>query len=426
MPRTFVGFGFGPIQSALFLLEAWRSGSFDRFVVADVDADLVGAVRRAKGVYTVNVASPEGVTTHSPGGIEIHDTRTAEGRAAIVSAIAEAREAAVALPSVNFYDRGGEASVAALLAAGLRQRDPGDSLLVYAAENDTEAANLLTAAVGRHLDPARMAGFEAIDTVIGKMSGIITDDGTIKHLGLATMTPDLPRAVLVEEFNRILVSRPTRHARPPGIDVFLQKDDLEPFEEAKLYGHNATHALLAYFADLHGYRVVSEVTRSPELMDKACRAFLEESGRTLVARHAGLGDPLFTDEGYREYADDLLRRMTNPYLNDLVDRVGRDPVRKLGYRDRLYGTMRLALEQGVEPRLYAEGAAAGLLFLVRRWGDQPHTENLERPHGVDDLTPEKVEGLLRGIWGKEADERAGELIRLTVDALARLRAVYTL
>ncbi len=426
MPRTFVGFGFGPIQSALFLLEAWRSGSFDRFVVADVDADLVEAVRRANGVYTVNVASPEGVTTHSPGGIEIHDTRTAEGRAAIVSAIAVAREVAVALPSVSFYDRGGDASVAALLAAGISRRDPGDSLLIYAAENDTEAANLLTAAVGRHLDPARMADFEAIDTVIGKMSGIITDAGTIQELGLATMTADLPRAVLVEEFNRILVSRPTRHARPLGIGVFLQKDDLEPFEEAKLYGHNATHALLAYFADLHGYRVVSEVTRSPELMDKACRAFLEESGRTLVARHANLGDPLFTEEGYREYADDLLRRMTNPYLNDLVDRVGRDPVRKLGYRDRLYGTMRLALEHGVEPRLYAEGAAAGLLFLHRRWDDQPHTENLQRPRHINDLTPENVGALLRGIWGSDADESAEELVRLTVDALARVRAVYTL
>jgi mannitol-1-phosphate 5-dehydrogenase len=88
-------------------------------------------------------------------------------------------------------------------------------------------------------------------------------------------------------------------------------------------------------------------------------AFLEESGAALIARHQGM-DPLFTAEGFRAYAEDLLVRMTNPYLRDRVERVVRDPLRKLGWDDRLIGTMRLALDVGITPHRFALGAAAAL------------------------------------------------------------------
>ena len=45
--RTFVGFGFGPIQTGLFLSEAFASCRFGRLVVAEVMADLVAAIRGA-------------------------------------------------------------------------------------------------------------------------------------------------------------------------------------------------------------------------------------------------------------------------------------------------------------------------------------------------------------------------------------------
>jgi mannitol-1-phosphate 5-dehydrogenase len=56
-------------------------------------------------------------------------------------------------------------------------------------------------------------------------------------------------------------------------------------------------------------------------------------------------------------------RMTNPYLGDTVERVGRNPQRKLGWDDRLVGTMRLALRENLAPRRYALGAAAALAGL---------------------------------------------------------------
>jgi hypothetical protein len=61
--HTFVGFGFGPIQSGLFVAEAFKSGNFKRIVIAEIDQKLVDAIRANKGSYAVNVASSSGITT---------------------------------------------------------------------------------------------------------------------------------------------------------------------------------------------------------------------------------------------------------------------------------------------------------------------------------------------------------------------------
>jgi len=197
------------------------------------------------------------------------------------------------------------------------------------------------------------------------MSGVIVDPEEIESQQLATITPDEGRAFLVEAFNRILISR-IQYDEPfsRGISVLAEKADLLPFEEAKLYGHNATHALAAYLGALRGAERIADLRGIPGILPFLRAAFIEESGEALVRKHAGV-DPLFTRAGYAHYADDLLERMTNPFLRDSVERVGRDPQRKLGWDDRLIGTIRVALREGVEPWRYAVGAAAALTTLDR-------------------------------------------------------------
>ncbi len=57
-------------------------------------------------------------------------------------------------------------------------------------------------------------------------------------------------------------------------------------------------------------------------------------------------------------------RITNPHLADTVARASRDVVRKLGINDRIFGTMSLALEHGIEPSNMAMGAMAGVALLL--------------------------------------------------------------
>jgi mannitol-1-phosphate 5-dehydrogenase len=198
--------------------------------------------------------------------------------------------------------------------------------------------------------------------------------------------------VLVEEFNRILISRILLPGFTRGIRVFEEKDDLLPFEEAKLYGHNAVHALLGSLARLRGYASMSEVRGDAQLLSLGRWAFQRESGAALIAKHGKTGDPLFTDRGFEAYADDLLQRMTNPFLHDKVERIIRDPRRKLAWNDRFFGTMRLALARGITPNALAQGAAAETLFAM------------EQEPGAAQSARE----FLQGLWGAEAEgeERA--------------------
>jgi mannitol-1-phosphate 5-dehydrogenase len=417
--RAYVGFGFGPIQAGLFLYEAYRSGNFGRLVVAEVLPDLISNLRQAGGYYTLNIAHPDRVESVRIGPVEINDPSVAADRERHIAALAEAQEIGTAIPSVTFYKSAGPGSLHRLLADGLRRKgaNGGPAAVVYTAENHNHAAEILEAAVLGEIPAAEhertRAGVQFLNTVIGKMSGVISEPDTIREHGLATITPPDRHAFLVEVFNRILVSRIQTQACDGGspfrrgIEVFEEKENLLPFEEAKLYGHNATHALAAYVGALAGSRRIADLESTPGALAFLRAAFLQESGEALVRKHEGV-DPLFTSEGYALYADDLLSRMTNPYLLDTVERVGRDPQRKLGWNDRLVGTMRLVLEQGIEPRRYAFGAAAALAAL----------------DGSILIQDRPVRTLLSPLWrGMSPSPEESEAVLTRVEgALRRLRA----
>lgn len=408
--RTFVGFGFGPIQSGLFLYEAFASGRFDRFVVAEVDQALVNAVRRAGGRYTINIAHHDRIEQATVGPIDIRNPNDAEDRAALVDAIAQSSEMATALPSVRIYDLGGTSSAAGMISDGLARGEADEPRIIYAAENHNHAAERLREQIERMGASRACANLQCLNTVIGKMSGVVSDAGMMSTLGLAPMTPDGDRAVLVEQFNHILISRISLPDYERGIDVFVEKDDLLPFEEAKLYGHNAIHAMIGYLLKLRGGETMDEAVGHDDLMAAARRAFLDESGAALCRKYAHLNDELFTAAGYEAYADDLLKRMVNPHLHDLVSRVTRDPLRKLGWEDRLYGTMRLALDAGIEPQNLALGAAAAVHCMI---GDTMPA-GWDRPVPTPEATDrDTLASLLRAVWDKAADDKADALIDLT-------------
>jgi mannitol-1-phosphate 5-dehydrogenase len=372
--RTYVGFGFGAIQAGLFLYEAFGAGAFRRLVVAEVLPEVVAAVRRAGGMYYVNIAHLDRVEHAPVGPVAVEDPAAESDRRRLVEAIAGAEELGTAVPSVKFYISDAPGSLHRILAEGLRRKAAagGPRAVVYAAENHNHAAEILEAAVLDEVPAGERDGVHArvrfLNTVIGKMSGVVTDPAEVQAQGLTPIAPGLARAFLVEAFNRILISQiqfEETGEEPPfrrGMRAFEEKPDLLPFEEAKLYGHNATHALAAYIGAVRGIQRIADLPGVAGILPFLRAAFIEESGAALIGKHAGV-DPLFTPDGYRAYADDLLARMTNPYLQDTAERVGRDPQRKLGWDDRLIGTLRVALRQGVAPRRYALGAAAALAVL---------------------------------------------------------------
>jgi mannitol-1-phosphate 5-dehydrogenase len=414
--RTFVGFGFGAIQSGLFLYEAYQSGAFGRLVVAEVMPEIVAALRASGGMFGVNIAHDDHIERTQVGPIALENPAIAEDRERLFVAVAEADEIATAVPSVAFYMSDAPGSLHRILAEGLRRKaaNGGTRCVVYTAENNNHAAEALEAAVMSEIpadeQPAVRAHVRFLNTVVGKMSGVVGAAEIAEH-DLLPLTPGSSRTFLVEAFNRILITE-VDFSEPftRGIRVFEEKDDLLPFEEAKLYGHNATHALLAYLAMAVGVERIDQLRDFPGMVEFARAAFMKESGAALIEKYGGL-DGLFTRRGYSAYVEDLLTRMTNPYLRDTAERVGRDPQRKLGWDDRLIGVMRVALAHDIRPLRYALGAAAAVAAL-------------EKAEGSGELIGDALRNRLLALWGESAPagEEREKVLKLVGAARVYLRS----
>jgi mannitol-1-phosphate 5-dehydrogenase len=416
--HIFAGFGFGPIQAGLFVKEAFASGNFTRVVTAEIDRQLVEAVRANGGSYYVNVAKADGIEVLRIDNIELLNPNVPRDKKILLEALTQSTEITTCLPSVDFYDSGSAGSVAQLLAEGLKS-SRATATIIYTAENNNRAAEILQEAVVKELGALPAKKVQFLNTVIGKMSRVVIEPGEIQRRKLTTIAPGIQRAFLVEQFNRILVTRTRISGFEPGIEVFTEKDDLLPFEEAKLYGHNAIHALLGFIGALKGYTSMTEVAQDSVIMKIGRDAFLQESGAALIKKYAHLQDELFTEAGYEVYAQDLLVRMTNPYLADTVARVSRDIVRKLGPDERIFGTMQLALEYGIEPKNMALGAMSGIVLLLQKADEYGVPQQLR----FDDwrrLEQKHIGQLLNWVWSGQERADADRLIRYTHQAMERL------
>ena len=351
--KIFLGIGLGPIQTGIFVAGASKGG-FDRIVVAEVDETVKNAVNSNGGSITVNIAAKDHVYKEVYSNLELYSPAKPEELAKLIDAAASATEIATALPSVKFFG-----PTAAWLREGFR-RNPNATRYIYTAENDNHAAEKLEKEVGEAFPNTYY-----LNTVIGKMSDVARGEDVEKR-SLAPLAAGLDRAHLVEEFNWILISS------APGVENrqvknLYEKQDLFPFEFAKLYGHNATHFLLGMLGASKGLKTMAELKDCPEFLQIGRDAFIGESGVALCKKYAGVDD-MFTESGMKAYAEGLIERMQNPYLSDAIERVIRDIPRKLSWDDRVIGTMRLALSQGVTPLNFAKGA---LLAARVQFGNDP-------------------------------------------------------
>ncbi len=395
--KTFLGFGLGAVQSGLMLYEAIKSGNFNRYVILEVNSDLVKSIRDADCTLNINTSTENGIIKSKIYDFEIYNPQEVADKKSIESAIFQADEMATAIPSINYYDHGGENSITNLLA---RNINPDKPQIIYTAENHNYASEILWDKIISSTTEKKLKQFQILNTVIGKMGGVIQDSSTISELGLDLQVPGGQSAILVEEFNNIIVSKVRLNGFKRGINVFQEKDDLLPFEEAKLFGHNAVHSMLGFLAYLKNYHYMSEIRDDPPLYHYGEIAFRDECGALLLKKYNDFNDPLFTEEGFEFYGSDLLKRMTNPYLRDEVKRICRDPIRKIGYNDRFLGTMREAFKQNVVAKKIAQAVIGGLCYI----SNEKISIGIDYPVNLSALNTGNIKTILGEIWRDEKDD----------------------
>jgi len=146
--------------------------------------------------------------------------------------------------------------------------------------------------------------------------------------------------VKLESFYEWVVdATPFKDHETPSIEGIKWVDDLIPYIERKLFTVNTGHAAAAY----HGYNrkktTVYDALKDAEIMDEVRRALAETS--TLIVGKHGI------EEGeQKEYVEKIIKRISNPHLEDANERVGRAPLRKLSRKERFIGPAAELAEQG--------------------------------------------------------------------------------
>lgn len=161
--------------------------------------------------------------------------------------------------------------------------------------------------------------------------------------------------VRVEEFKEWIVQENLFKGEIPKIEGMQLTDNLMAFVERKLFTLNTGHAITAYLGVQKGYETIKESIEDEEIA-KIVKDAMKESGEVLIKRYD------FDREKHYAYIEKIIKRFKNPYLKDEVSRVGRQPLRKLGYNDRLIKPLRGTIEYNTSNDNLIKGIAAALKY----------------------------------------------------------------
>ncbi|GAK57670.1 mannitol-1-phosphate 5-dehydrogenase [Candidatus Vecturithrix granuli] len=292
--------------------------------------------------------------------------------------------------------------IAPLIAAGvkLRHQEQTSPVDIYLCENLYEAADMLKKAVRQCLDSETAAWAEEhigfVGTSVARMVPAASGRFGVQD----------PLFVVADSYHKLAYDGPARRGQEPDIQGMYAVKNFQAEVERKLFTHNLGHAALAYLGYLKGYTYVHEPFDDPEL----CAIFngaLDETTEALLKRYPD-------DLDAREHADirkDVNIRFGNPLIMDTVQRVARDPIRKLGPNDRLIGSAKLCQQYGIFPKRIASICGAALRY---DYSEDPEAVKLQamiREIGVAQT--------LQQVSGVEPTSAFGQEILNTYDELQK-------
>lgn len=240
--------------------------------------------------------------------------------------------------------------IAPLLAKALVIRlESGNTqaLNVIACENMVRGTSFFKAKIFEQLTASQQAEIE-------KYVGFV-DSAVDRIVPPAEVNPSDPLEVTVEEFSEWIVDKTQFKGDVPNIKGMELTDNLMAFVERKLFTLNTGHLICAYLGKQAGVKWIKEAIAINSIRS-AVKSTMEESGAVLIKRYG------FDPQAHFTYIEKILKRFANPYLNDDVNRVGREPIRKLSENDRLIKPLTGTLEYGLANQHLISGVVMALQY----------------------------------------------------------------
>ncbi|MBR0382511.1 MAG: mannitol-1-phosphate 5-dehydrogenase [Eubacterium sp.] len=184
---------------------------------------------------------------------------------------------------------------------------------------------------------------------------------------------EVPTTVVVENYFEWNVEKASFKGEIPQIEGMNLADNLDAYIERKLFTLNTGHCITAYLGVIKGLPTIKEAIEDPEIYALVHEA-MQQSGDGLVHKHG------FDAEAHAAYIEKIIKRFKNPYLEDDVTRVGREPLRKLSPTDRLVKPTMTALGFGLPVDKLIVGIGAAL-----RYNNPDDPQSLEMQEQIKEL-----------------------------------------
>ncbi|KAL8800806.1 MAG: hypothetical protein Q9182_004914 [Xanthomendoza sp. 2 TL-2023] len=316
-----VHFGGGNIGRG-FVAEKLHLAGFE-VVFVDVMDSIIEQLQKTKE-YTVTEIGGEGEKVNKITNYRAINSKTHE--ADVIDEITSADLVTCAVgPNVLKF-------IAPVIGKAIDKRTASKPLAVIACENAIGATDTL-------------AGFikDSKNTPQDRLESI-HDRASFANSAIDRIVPGQdPNAglnVKIESFYEWVVDKtPFAKEGHPEISAIKWVDDLNPYIERKLFTVNTGHAAAAYYGHARGKHTIHEALQDSEI-NKIVHDCLSETSHLIVKKHG------ITVEEQKAYVDKIVKRISNPYLKDVVERVGRAPLRKLSRKERFVGPASQLAESG--------------------------------------------------------------------------------
>lgn len=219
-------------------------------------------------------------------------------------------------------------------------------LNIIACENMVRGTSQLKIAVMTHLP-------EAMHDFVTQHIGFI--DSAVDRIVPPAEDKTDPLAVTVETFCEWIVDESQFIGAIPPIAGMECTSQLMAFVERKLFTLNTGHCITAYIGNLRGFLTIKQAI-ADKAIHQLVKQAMQESGEVLIQRYH------FDRAQHAAYIEKILTRFANPYLTDEVDRVARQPIRKLSPNDRLIRPLLGTIEYQLNNNALLQGIAAALKY----------------------------------------------------------------
>lgn len=332
--KNAIQFGAGNIGRGFIGMLLSQAGY--HVIFADVNETIINHLKTDKG-YTVHVMDTEveevpitNVTGILSNGTEIIDE----------IARAEVLTTAVGLRVLGF--------IAPTIAKGIQKRHADGvtaPLNIIACENAIRATSQLKNHVYEVLSDDEKAYCEQY---------VGFADCSVDRIVPPVRTEN-PIDVVVEKYCEWNVEKASLKGEIPNIPGMNLADNLMAYIQRKLFTLNTGHCITAYTGVMAGYATIDKTIADPQIYELV-KGAMTQSGDGLIQKFG------FDRDAHYKYIDKIINRFKNPYLQDDVARVGREPLRKLSADDRLVSPLSTALSFGLPVDKLILGIGAALHY----------------------------------------------------------------